>query len=59
MRVRIKAYNTQVDEDFPFLSYFDGKKFKIIGNEDQILFYAVRMSRKITVFDGTGRESHE
>ena len=41
--VSIEPYDPNSDEDFPFLSYFNGKKLKISGDGEQVLFYAVRI----------------
>ena len=50
--VLIKPYDAAMDEDFPFLSYFSGKKLKISGNDEQVLFYAVRSVFEQSIFCG-------
>ena len=45
--VSIEPYDPNSDEDFPFLSYFNGKKLKISGDGEQVLFYAVRIESQI------------
>ena len=59
--VLIKPYDASMDEDFPFLSYFSGKKLKISGNDEQVLFYAVRCSvqKFRTLWFLTGLSSNE